>query len=122
MVLISENEYNKIRLFDDTIENQNLPPDRAQKLEVSKMFEEKLIHDAPKTLIRNERLSSEIINKSISKFPINRRSLALKLFQTIDQTPEYSWDEKGQLIVNSEVIPSSNIIDILYFGKNTEIQ
>ena len=126
MILISENEYNKLKQIKvsttQSEESVILAPDIGQKIAVSKMIEEKLTHDAPLTLNKIEPLSHEIIKTSIEKFPLARRSKALKLFQLIDQSQYFTLDEKGQLIVETKVIPSSNIIELIYFGTNTITQ
>lgn len=125
MVLISENDYNKFKILKTSTTPEDitkLAPDQEQKLAVSNMIEEKLTHVAPEKLPKLERLSLDLIKTSIAKFPMNRRMKALKILQIIDQSKDYSWDERGQIIAANNVVPASNIIDILYFATNTDKQ
>lgn len=101
-----------------------IPYDRYQRLlaskepkSVSTMDEEPTIVDQNALPdVSEQRTESEKIDKVVSYFPKGLRTRARSLLSYI--VPRVTWNEKGEVVVDGNIIVNSNIVDLVKVQLN----
>ncbi len=121
MVLISEQEYARLRASTPKVVQEDyLPADQQQKILATDMLEERRMLHSSKHVEPKEPLSIDFIKNAIEKFAVQRKRRALEVFEAVQYA--VAWDDKGEVTINSEAIPGSNILDLIYFSTNSPQQ
>lgn len=81
--------------------------------------EKAIVHDTT-TPLETQQTTSEKLNVEhiISQLPKRNKSKAQSLLSVIDNTPRLDWNNKGEIILDNNCIPTSHITDLLHDALN----